>query len=249
MNLYTTALELLVITKDIPIDNQKMRSMIFEQSFYIMSRLNLHNSANEDYKKAQFLLQSLGNQRRILEMNYKKVEMILNETPNQAASLLESLHKGSLATHTTDKYMILKAEILIVTKQVSKAMIVLKDIDDTSVYYMRKMVMMYQICLENLDYEMMKVIKEALVDYHPSKEEMHDKVMYHYLISNNEDKKEYLRDVAIPFSIRTEHYRNLKFYTHEIMQICIDTSRYKEATQFYKKYQRELERIDNIMYI
>jgi hypothetical protein len=126
-------------------------------------------------------------------------------------------------------------------------MLHLKKIDDTSPYYMRKMVMMVQIAKYNNDYEMIKTIKTELKGYHPTQEEMHDKIMYHYLISYEEDKKDYLRDIAIPFSIKTEQFVHLDYYIHEIMDICIDTSRYKEATQYYKKYQKELSKIEKIL--
>ena len=60
--------------------------------------------------------------------------------------------------------------------------------------------------------------------------------------------KEYLRDIAIPYSIKIEDFYGLEKYTNDVMEICINTSRYKEATQFYKKYQKELNRITEVMY-
>ena len=95
---------------------------------------------------------------------------------------------------------------------------------------------------------MLEEIKTILNSFKPDRFQLKHKVHYHYLLlSKEEDLKEYLRDIAIPYSIKIEDYYGLMKYTNDVMDICINTSRYKEATQFYKKYQKEVHRISKIM--
>ncbi len=75
------------------------------------------------------------------------------------------------------------------------------------------------------------------------------KVYYHYLLEQKKESvKEYLRDIAIPYSIKIDDYYGLEKYTNEIMNICIVNSRYKEAVQYYKKWQKEKNRITQILF-
>ena len=61
-------------------------------------------------------------------------------------------------------------------------------------------------------------------------------------------KKIYKSRSIRSYGHKIEDFYGLKQYTMEMMDICMSTSRYKEATQFYKKYQKEVNRISNIMY-
>jgi transcriptional regulator with XRE-family HTH domain len=247
MNLYKTALELYLMSQSIVIENEMVYALLYEISYYIKSRLLLTTCASEDYKKAAFLLQSTNAHKRVLALNLEKIKGLIRENPKRANQVLNQIHRGTKLQANPDQYHILKADIMMKLNKHERVMLHLKKIDDTSPYYMRKMVMMVQIAKYNNDYEMIQTIKTELKGYHPTQEEMHDKIMYHYLISYEEDKKDYLRDIAIPFSIKTEQFVHLDYYIHEIMDICIDTSRYKEATQYYKKYQKELSKIEKIL--
>ena len=78
---------------------------------------------------------------------------------------------------------------------------------------------------------------------------MRSKINYHFLVQKDQvDQKEYLRDIAIPFSIKIEDYDSLCFYTNHVMDICIENSRYKEAMQYYKKYQKEISKVQKILF-
>lgn len=68
------------------------------------------------------------------------------------------------------------------------------------------------------------------------------------LEQNKESVKEYLRDIAIPYSIKINDYYGLEKYTNEIMDICITNSRYKEAVQHYKRWQKEKNKISQILF-
>ena len=67
-----------------------------------------------------------------------------------------------------------------------------------------------------------------------------ERVNFQYKIIEDEcDKKDYLREIAIPYSIKTEDYYMLEYYVKAIMDICIKNSRYKEALQYLKKLNKE----------
>ena len=54
----------------------------------------------------------------------------------------------------------------------------------------------------------------------------------------NTEQKEYLREIAIPFSVKVGDINSLAKYTDDIMNVCIDASRYKEAMMHYRKYKK-----------
>ena len=130
-----------------------------------------------------------------------------------------------------------------------EATLELKHIEEGSNYYLRKMILLLRICYIEKDQEMIDHIKELLKDYMPPKCEMRSKIYYHYLLQETvEDQKDYLRNVAIPFSIKVEDYDSLERYINDVMTICTETSRYKEALGYYKKYQKEIDKVKRILY-
>ncbi len=246
-NLYKTALELLLIGDDIITDNEFVTGMIYEIKYYVKNRMMMSYSAQEDYKRASFYFQHYNAMHRMIRLGIEKVKQLTKEHPKLAETLLSQLKKGIIQLEDEDTYAILEAEILYQLKKYQQALLVLKAIEDTSPYYMRKMVLMYQIFYHEKDNEMMGHVKKIVRTYHPSQEEMHQKIQWHYLTAYDQDKKEYLRDIAIPFSIKTEHIDQLKYYVDEIVDICYDTHRYKEALSYIKKYNKERGKIQDII--
>ena len=111
------------------------------------------------------------------------------------------------------------------------------------------MILLFKICREENDQETIENIKTIVKNYKPKKSELRSKINYHFLVKQDvNDQKEYLRDIAIPFSIKIEDYDSLHLYTDKVMDICVETSRYKEAMQYYKKYQKEVNKVKRILY-
>ena len=126
---------------------------------------------------------------------------------------------------------------------------ILFKIRENSTFFYQKTILLYEICLTDNDEDMCTSIKNILEKYKPDKFQLKYKVYYHYLLEQKKDSvKEYLRDIAIPYSIKIDDYYGLEKYTNEIMDICIDNSRYKEAVQYYKKMQKEMNRITQIIF-
>jgi hypothetical protein len=93
------------------------------------------------------------------------------------------------------------------------------------------------------DTDMADKLKEMLQEESPHPRELKAKIHYHYLIQeNDEEKKYYLRDIAIPFAIRIEDPALLERYIKAVMAICVDGARYKEAMQFFQKLEKERDK-------
>ena len=180
----------------------------------------------------------------------KKPDQLSNENNTNSiedskAAIKESLMDSSLR----DFYYLIKSEILFIMEKYKDSALALNNINNQSDFFYQKMILLFSICKKEEDLGTSTEIKNILSSYKPDRFQLKHKVHYHYLlIESEEDLKEYLRDIAIPYSIKIEDFYGLKQYTMEMMDICMSTSRYKEATQFYKKYQKEVNRISNIMY-
>jgi hypothetical protein len=246
---YKTALELILLQESLPQQNNYLVGMFHELAYHVKHRLHIVHSANEDYHTAMHMFTKHHNMKRIVRLALTKVETLSEEHPKKALKMLESIKISYLDQDLQDQYYFQKSNVLYTLHRFQEATMALKNIDKGSLYFMRKMTLLLRICQIEEDFDMMSEIKKILESYIPSKHEMSTKIYYHYLSqSDKEDQKQYLRDIAIPFSIRSEDYKHLKRYTDDIMQLCVDNSRYKEAMQHYHRYQKEMHKIQQLLY-
>lgn len=246
---YKTALELILLSEKLNSGNERLNGMFFEISYYVKQRLHIKNCSNEDYFNAVGIFSKYHNVNRIVYIALNKAGYLKNENPEKALDILETLTKDFLSDELMDLYYYTLADVLYKLKRYNESTLALKNITEVSGYYLRKMILLLNICIKADDCDMIAEIKSILSSYHPNKKEMKSKVYYHYLtITDDSSRKEYLRDIAIPFSIQVEDYDRLKVYTDSVMEICTSNSRYKEAIQYYKKYQKEISRIQKLLY-
>ena len=246
---YKTALELIVLNEKLSSNNEFLDGMFFEISYHVKQRLLIKNCSTEDYYSAMNIYNKYHNVKRILFLALNKARNISLENPGNALEILKTIKVKGMSQKIIDLYFLTKAEVLYNLERYTESTLALKKMSDLSDYYLRKMTLLLRNCLVAKDYDMISNIKQLVSKYKPSKNEMKSKVFYHYLLQNNEtDRKEYLRDIAIPFSIKIEDYDSLGEYTDNVMKICINNSRYKEATQYYRKYQKEMSKVKRIMY-
>lgn len=245
---YKTALEILTLGDKISLNNDYLNSLFSEHTYLVKQRLLKKNSSLEDYQNAQIIYNKYHNTKRVVMLALWKIRYLSKENPNKALLVLNLVKESLLDNHLRDFNYLVKAEILYSLEKYKDATIALNNIDNQSQFFYQKLILLFSICKIEKDTGMLSEIKEILSTYKPDRFQLKHKVYYHYLlIENKEDLKEYLRDIAIPYSIKIEDIYGLKQYTNDIMEICIGTSRYKEATQFYKKYQKEVNRISNIV--
>lgn len=246
---YKTALEVLILGEKILVSNDYLNALISEYSYLAKQRLFRKNSSSEDYLNAQNIYHKHNNTKRVIMLVLWKTRYLAKENPIKALKILDLIKESLMNEYLKAFYSIVKAEILFLLNKYQEATLSLNNIDNKSDFFYQKMILLFSICKIEKDEGMLEEINNVLTSFMPDRFQLKYKVQYHYLLlDKEEDLKEYLRDIAIPYSIKIEDYYGLKQYTLDIMDICINKSRYKEATQFYKKYQREVFRIQKITY-
>jgi transcriptional regulator with XRE-family HTH domain len=246
---YKVALELISLSNKVNASNDMLDAMIFELSYYVKQRLLVKNCSTEDYSSAMNIYNKYHNIRRIIILALHKVKFLSKENPSKALKVLNTIKINDLSNDIDSFYYYIKADTLFHLRNYKEATLNLKNIPESSGYYLRKMILLLKICVEEEDFNTIDNIKEIVNSYKPKKYEMRSKINYHFIIQKDKlDQKEYLRDIAIPFSIKIEDYDSLHHYTNCIMDICFDNSRYKEAMQYYRKYQKEIDKVSRILY-
>ena len=245
---YKTALELVLLNNEISDTKEILNGMISELSYYIKQRLLIKNCASEDYSNALEIYLKYHNMSRIMYLSLQKAKFLIPENPKKAKAILHTIQKRNLSKEFVEYYHYLNALVDFEIDNIQDATIQLSYISEDSKFYFRKMVLLLLICTIEKDYEMANNIKDIIKDYKPHRNEMESKVFYHFMVQESEeDKKEYLREIAIPFAIKIQDYLGLEMYTNEYMEICFSTSRYKEAMQYYKKYQKEISKVKSVL--
>lgn len=246
---YKTALELLLMATELNVQNDYLTAMINEYLYYVKQRLLKKNCSSENFEEAYRIYTKYLNSERSTSIVLNRIKYLSEENPKQSLELLENVKTTLLKGFNHEFYQYLKARILFNLECYNEAVISLSNIKDDSQLFTSKMVLLYEICLLEEDTEMLEEIKSILKEFRSKKSDLKDKVYFHFLTQKDEEnKKEYLRDIAIPFSIKTSDYHSLNFYIEYIMDICISNSRYKEATQYYKKYTKEISKVERILY-
>ena len=246
---YKTALELLLMSYDIPVKNEFLDGMINEYTFYVKQRLLKKNSSLTHFDEAQRIYTKYMNTNRLMNLVLNKVKVVSSENPNYGLKLLKTIKVTLLKGFNKDFYHYLKASILFQLDAYNDCVINLSNIKEDSVLFISKLVLLYEVCLLEEDQDMLDEIRLIVEELKLSKKDLSRKVRFNYLTQKDEEnRKMYLRDIAIPFSIKTSDFDELKLYIEDIMDICIKNSRYKEATTYYKKYMKEMCKIEKILY-
>ncbi len=246
---FKTTLEILFLCNKISINNDYLEALISENSYLAKQRLLKKNCSHDDFKNAKEVYNKYHNIKRVVNLSLWEAHYLTEENPEKAIIIVKKIKESLQDVYLHDFYCLVKAKILMAFNYYKDSVLSLNKISNDSNFFYQKMILLYSICKIDNDQGMLEEIKILLQDYNPDKFQLKHKVFYHYLLLNNEeDLKEYLRDIAIPYSIEIDDYYGLKKYTRDVMDICINTSRYKEATQYYKKYQKELDKVDRLMF-
>ena len=246
---YKTALEILLLGMNIKASNELLSGLLNEYTFYVKQRLLKKNCSLNNFDEAKRIYAKYLNSVRSMSLSLNKIKFLVYENPKEAMELLDNVKVSLLNRFNLDYYHYIKAKVFFELDLLNESVISLSLIKEGSYLYTSKMVLLYEICLIDENEDMLIEIKSILSDFSLNKGDIKDKVYYHLLIQKDiDDKKEYLRDIAIPFSIKISDYYSLKRYIDLIIDICIENSRYKEAMQYYKKYQKELSRVEKILY-
>lgn len=243
------SLEVLILGNKLEITNDLLNALYSEYTYLVKQRLLKKNCSSDDYERAQTVYSRYHNVKRSVILALWKSYYIATENPDAALKLLKMIKTSFLDSFSKDFYYLIKAQSQYKLNLYNESILCLNNIREESSFFYQKTILLYEICLISNDSEMCDSIKEILKIYKPDKFQLKHKVYYHYLLEQQKDNvKEYIRDIAIPFSIKINDYYGLEKYTNEIMDICISNSRYKEAVQYYKKWQKEKNRITQILF-
>lgn len=246
---FKMSLEILVLGEKIDITNDLLTALYSEYAYLVKQRLLYKNSSSEDFQNAQRIYSRFHNVKRSIILALWKSYYISFENPDGALDLLKMIKVALLDDFSKDLYNLIQAQSLFKLKAYNECVLILSHIREKSTFFYQKTILLYEVSLNGNDSEMTDSIKLILKSYKPDKFQLKSKVYYHYLLEQQKDNvKEYLRDIAIPYSIKINDYYGLEKYTNMIMDICISNSRYKEAVQHYKKWQKEKNRISEILF-
>lgn len=246
---YKTALEVLMMSLSISGGNEYIYALTHEQTYYVKQRLLKKNSSLQHYDEAMRIYRKYFNNDRTMRLTLKKISYLSDENPKLAYEQIDKVKVELLSGMNKDFYYYIKGSLSFLLERFQESAGYLSHIKEDSFMHIDKMLLLYEICLVENDFDMLEEIKVIISDYKMKRTDMKSKVYYHYLNEETEDNlKLYLRDIAIPYSIKSNNYKMLQFYTNKIMEICIRNSRYKEATQYYKKCHKELDRVERILY-
>lgn len=246
---FKTSLEILMLGSKIEITNDYLSALYGENIYLVKQRLLKKNCSSDDYERAQSVYNRFHNIKRSVLLALWKTYYISIENPSESLMLLKKIKVSFLDEFSKDFFYLIKARSLFKTECLNESIVCLNNIRENSTFFYQKNIMLFEICLLEKDNDMCLSINDILKSYKPDKFQLKHKVYYHYLLEKDKDSiKEYLRDIAIPFSIKINDFYGLEMYINEIMEICITSSRYKEAVQFYKKWQKEKDRISQILF-
>ncbi len=246
---YKTALEVLLMSLTIKGGNDYIFALLNEQTFYVKQRLLKKNSSLQHYDEAIRIYRKYFNNDRTMTLTLHMLHYLSDENPKLAFQKIDKVKVELLSERTRDYYFLVKGKLSFMMHRYQESVGYLSHIKEDSKFHIEKLLLLYEICLYENDLDMQHEIKKIVSEYKMRRTDLKSKVYYHYLNEKNEENlKLYLRDIAIPFSIKSSNYKMLQFYTDKIMEICINNSRYKEATQYYRKCHRELIQVDRILY-
>lgn len=245
---YKTALKTLNLIKDIHYNDEFLDSIYHLYSYITKQRLLKKNTSFHHYELATSIFVKYLNIKRSNNILLERISYLKDEDIKKAEKLLEGININSLDEESEAFYNILYAEVLIERGKTKDATLKLSNIESDSTFYYLKLVLLYQICKMENDYSVQSEIKTLIKEVEHKNVKPKNRI-YYYTISQEDvvKLKEYLRDIAIPYSIKSSDLSKLKKYTDKIMEICIETSRYKEATQYYQKYDKELTKINTLL--
>lgn len=243
-NDYHNAYTVLKLIDSIHYKDDYLDALHYTHIYQVKQRLYMKNSSSNYYQKAQDILIKYMNVKRSNELLLDRINYIMDENIEKGCIELLKINQKHLHIEQQSKYKIIMVRMYIKTNEIDKGLEILNSISDKDPYYIHKLIYKYELIRNESSYEelesLSKTIRKLGFD-RPNKEIL---IYFNTIeIKNQEHKKEYLRDIAIPYSLRTTDLSKLKLYTDEIMRICMESSRYKEATQYYLKYEKERKRI------
>lgn len=241
---YLFAYELFEISLNVHQVNEYLTALANAKLFEIKQYLLKKNSSVKHSIEAERLMQKHHNHYRLNKLNLTRVEYLLKEDAREAYETLNALHIKEFKGSLLDYYHLLFAKVSKELDNLEALPTYLAHIGKDSEYYIDALFLRYQLAEEE---EEKRTIKKTIDDLKNIKHKMSTMIQFRLLYEENIDKrKEYLKDVAIPYAKKVHNLDLFFEFAREITTICMTTSRYKEATQYIKAYVKEKEKVHQL---
>jgi len=226
--------------ENVDVRNKKVILLMHYYRYIVSQKLKLKNYSHNDYNEYLSLSVKYNNNIRLNNLKLVKSEFLLLEDPVNAFNSLKYMSPRHMTLSQKNKLYYLLGACMYRLKLFDEALNELENVYENSKYYAVSLLVKLAI-YKRLNDTYNHTITENLIKNLVANDRLiKERVNFQYKIIEDEcDKKDYLREIAIPYSIKTEDYYMLEYYVKAIMDICIKNSRYKEALQYLKKLNKE----------
>ena len=138
---YKTALEVLVLSKKISLDNDYLNALISECTYLVKQRLYKKNCSLEDYQNAQNIFNKHHNTKRVVELALWKIRYLSLENPERALTMLLLIKESLLNDYARNFYYLVKAETLYLLERYKDSSFALNNINNQSNFFYQKMIL------------------------------------------------------------------------------------------------------------
>ncbi len=238
---YPLAFEMLELSLDMNQESEYLQALACAKLFEINQRLHKRNSSFKYFLEAKRLFQNHNNIKRLMKLKLMKAKYLIKEQPMEAKNIIVYLKEDQFDKSDLDEYYLISAKIYQQLGKIELARECVEKISLEHTFAFDKLLLQYQL-EEN----------ETKKDFYSTKIEqlnhkeigLHNVIQYRLMREPDRMKrKTYLKDVAIPYAKKSYNFDLFKEFVKEITEICMSTSRYKEATQHIQSYIREKEKI------
>jgi len=242
---YLVMYELFDIALDISQENEYLTALANKKLFEVNQYLRTKNNSVKYGIEGERLMQKHHNLYRLDKFNLAKISCLLSENPYETEKALDLLQYKDFEDAMLNEYYLLCAKTKKRLNKLQEATKFLNKIDKDSEYSLDALFLRYQMVE---DTEEKESIAEMVDDHTASIKKMPIVIKFRLMREKDiEKQKEYLKAVAIPYAKKVHNLDLFYEFLQNMIEICMSTSRYKEATQYIKSYVKEIERINQFI--
>ncbi|PAT01637.1 hypothetical protein CI105_06080, partial [Candidatus Izimaplasma bacterium ZiA1] len=229
--------------ENVEVRNKKVMLLMHYYRYIVSQKLKLKNLSHNDYNEYLSLSVKYNNNIRLNNLKLVKSEFLLLEDPIKAFNSLKYMSPRHMTSSQKNKLHYLLGACMYKLELFEEAIRDLESVHENSRYYTVSLLVKLAIYKKLNDTYQYTITENLIKNLVVNDKLVKERVNFQYKLIDDEcDKKDYLREIAIPYSIKTEDYYMLEYYIKAIMDICIKNSRYKEALQYLKKLNKENSR-------
>lgn len=237
---YLAAFEMMMLALEVNQEDESLRAIACASLFDVKQHLHMKNSSFKYLLEAKRLFSNHNNIRRLMKLKMLEVAYMIEEHPAEANKILNSMRVEHFEALELEEYYLLLSKSYIRLSNVAKAERCLSKVRSESKHSLEKLFLTYKIAK---DHSLKMQLSSQIDQTKTSKDNMHIMIAYRLMKEESISKrKEYLKDVAIPYAKKVANFDLFFQYVKDMTEICMITSRYKEATQYIQAYVKAKEK-------